>query len=75
MNHIIQFRITKQENYYVAEGLDLPIVTQGNTLDEVMANLKEALELHLDGEDLASLGLAPDFHALVNYEVADLVRA
>ncbi|MBI4050207.1 MAG: type II toxin-antitoxin system HicB family antitoxin [Candidatus Doudnabacteria bacterium] len=75
MKHIIQFRITKYENYYVAEGLDLAIVTQGNTLDEVVANLKEALQLHLEGENLTSLGLAPDLHALVNYEVVDLVRA
>lgn len=74
MKHIIQFRITEHEDYYVVEGLDLPIVTQGKTLDEAVANLKEALELHLEGEDLASLGLASDYHALINFE-ADLVRA
>ena len=34
-------------------------MTQGETLDEVTANLREAVELHLEGEDLAELGLAP----------------
>jgi hypothetical protein len=30
----------------------VPIVTQGLTLDETMANIKEALSLHLEDEDL-----------------------
>jgi predicted RNase H-like HicB family nuclease len=28
------------------------IVTQGKTLDELAVNIKEALELHLEGENL-----------------------
>jgi predicted RNase H-like HicB family nuclease len=39
---IIHFRIYKGEKYYVAECIDLPIVTQGKTLDEVVENIKEA---------------------------------
>ncbi len=42
---------------YVAECLELPIVTQGATLDDTVRNLQEATTLHLEGEDLASLGL------------------
>jgi predicted RNase H-like HicB family nuclease len=38
---------------YVAECVEIPVVTQGATLDEVTANLKEAVELQLDGEDLS----------------------
>jgi len=34
------------------------VVTQGDTLDELMQNLNEALSLHLEGEDLAALGLS-----------------
>ena len=55
---IIQFRIYRGEKYYVAECLDLPIVTQGKTLDEVIENIKEAIELHLEGEDLEELGIS-----------------
>ena len=50
---------------YVAECLEIPVVTQGATLDEVTRNLREAVELHLAGEDLAALGLAPQPTILV----------
>lgn len=46
-----------EQSGYVAECLELPIVTQGATLDETAANLREAIELHLQGEDATSLGL------------------
>ena len=45
------------ESGYVAECLNLAVVTQGQTLDETVQNLREALHLHLEGEDLAELGL------------------
>ncbi len=69
MKRIIQFKIYKGENYYIGECVDLPIVTQGKTLDEVVANIKEALSLHLEGEDLSDLDLAPDPSVLVNFEL------
>ena len=69
MKRIIQFRIYKGEKYYVAECIDLPIVTQGRTLDEVVENIKEALSLHLESEDLEELGISPDFSVLVNLEL------
>jgi predicted RNase H-like HicB family nuclease len=47
MNNTIYIQIYKGENQYVAEGLNLSVVTQGKDLDEVVANLKEAIELHL----------------------------
>ncbi len=34
------------------------MVTQGRTLDEVVQNLKEALALYLEDEDLAEFGLS-----------------
>ncbi|PPD50092.1 MAG: hypothetical protein CTY16_02385 [Methylobacter sp.] len=39
----------------VAECVELPMVTQGWTLGDVTANLCEAISLHLDGENLATL--------------------
>ncbi len=54
---------------YVAECLEIPVITQGATLDEVTRNLQEAVDLHLAGEDLASLGLAPDPTILVTLEL------
>ena len=58
-----------EESGYIAECLEIAVVTQGATLDEVMANLKEAVELHLASEDLAQLGLAPHPTLLVTMEV------
>lgn len=37
---------------YVAECIEIAVVTQGRTLEEVSANLKEAIELHLEIESL-----------------------
>jgi len=34
--------VHKGEDYYVAECLEIAVVTQGKALDETMANLKEA---------------------------------
>lgn len=45
---------------FVAECTELPVVTQGQTLDEVMQNLREAINLHLQDEDLASLAIVPN---------------
>jgi predicted RNase H-like HicB family nuclease len=75
MKKIIQVRITKGENYYVAECLDLPVVTQGETLDELKTNLEEALALHLEGEDLAELDLAPEPSVLASFELEPLSYA
>ena len=57
MRRTIQVRIFRGDKKYVAECLDLSVVTQGDTLDEVTANIREAIGLHLEGEDLAELGL------------------
>jgi predicted RNase H-like HicB family nuclease len=45
---------------YVVECADLHAVTQGQTLDEAVANLREVVALALEDEDLADLGLAPN---------------
>jgi len=69
MKAIIQFTIQKGDKYYTASGVDLPIVTQGKTLDELTRNIKEAVDLHLEGEDLEELGLVKEPSVLVNYEI------
>ena len=43
--------------HYVANCLEVAVVTQGRTLDETLDNLREAISLHLEGEDLADFGL------------------
>ena len=75
MQHIIHFHISKGEKYYVARGVDLPIVTQGKTLDELTLNIKEAVELHLEGEDLSEYNLAPNPSVLIDLELPTNIHA
>ncbi len=58
MKRTIQVRISKGDRQFVAECLDLPVVTQAPTLDELAINIREAIGLHLEGEDLAALGFS-----------------
>ena len=58
MKRTIQVRISRGEHQFVAECLDLPVVTQAATLDQLAANIHEAISLHLEGEDLAALGFS-----------------
>lgn len=60
--------VSRGEDAYVAECWEVAVVTQGRTLDEVVFNLREALGLHLEGEDLASLGLTTSPRLVVSYE-------
>jgi predicted RNase H-like HicB family nuclease len=75
MKKIINFKIFQGDRYYVAECMDLPIVTQGVSLDETMANIKEALSLHLEGEDLNLLNIMNNPAVSVNFDLGELVYA
>ena len=59
--------VRKGDTHYVAECLDIAVVTQGKTLDEALENLQEAVALHLEGENLEELGLVPDPTIPVSY--------
>ena len=69
LKRTIQVRISRGEDQFVAECLDLPVVTQAATLDELTQNIREAIGLHLEGEDLEALGLAPNPTVLATLEL------
>ena len=69
MRRTIQVRIFRGERQYVAECLDLPVITEAPTLDELAANIREAISLHLEGENLEELGLARDATILATMEL------
>lgn len=69
MKKIIQVHVYKGDQYFIAECLDLPVVTQGKTLDELTENLKEAIALQLEGEDPADFDLAENPSVLVSFEI------
>ena len=57
------------ESGYVAECVNLPVVTQGLTIDETVKNMQEALALHLEGENLDELGIMPNAPLIVSMEI------
>ena len=57
------------EDGYVAECMEIAVVTQGKTLDEVSQNLVEAVSLHLEGEDPAEFGLVSQPSLAVSFEL------
>ena len=69
MKKIIQVHISKGDKFFVAECVDLPVVTQGKTLDELAKNLKEAIDLQLEGENPADFNLAPKPSVLASFEL------
>ena len=69
MKRTIQVRISRGERQFVAECLDLPVVTQAATLDELASNIREAIGLHLEGEDLAELGISANPTILATMEL------
>ena len=58
MKQNVKAFIYHEENGYVVECPDVHAVTQGDTLDEAMANLQEVIALALENEDPAKYGLA-----------------
>jgi predicted RNase H-like HicB family nuclease len=59
MKRTIQVTVRRGESQYVAECIDLPVVTQAPTLDELARNISEAISLFLEGEDRSAYQLAP----------------
>ena len=44
--------IQKEEEWYVAKCLDNNVASQGKTIEEALKNLREALELYLQNEEI-----------------------
>jgi predicted RNase H-like HicB family nuclease len=60
--------VRRSAGYYVAEGLELALVTQGRSLDELLRNLRQAVRVHLEGEDAVALGVSASPRISLTYE-------
>ena len=58
-----------EESGYVAECVNLPVTTQGQTIDKTVKNMQEALALHLEGENLEEMGITPNAPLIVSMEI------
>lgn len=49
----MDYVVWKEGKYYVSQCLNANVSSFGDTIDEAINNLKEAVELYFEGEDLA----------------------
>ena len=60
---LVKFEIYNDGEYWCARGIGVDIFTQGKTLDELMEDIKEAVEAHYGellekGEDIRILSIS-----------------
>lgn len=67
--------VTKDGSVYVVDCHEIAVVTQGRSIDEALANLVDAVTLHLEGEEVTTLGLAGLKRIHVSYELPANVTA
>lgn len=48
----MDYVVWKEGKYYVSQCLNVNVSSFGDTIDEAVNNLKEAVELYFEGEDL-----------------------
>ena len=69
MKTIAQFTISRDKETYIAEGVDLAIVTQAKDLDTLVKNIEEAVSLHLEDENIKDFDFSQKPSILVNFEL------
>ena len=72
---LFSFWGAKDTGNFVAEGVNIPIVTQGKTYDELFYNLKEALILFLEDEDLSKYDIQANPAIIANLELNNILYA
>lgn len=70
---IAKFEIYNDGEYWCARGIREDIFTQGSSLDELISNLKEAVELHFEeeienGEEIKIISIS-------EFEVGSIAKA
>ena len=48
MKRVCTASVCREGEWYVAQALDVDIASQGESVDDALANLREALELHFE---------------------------
>lgn len=62
--------ILESEGAFVAECIEVGVVTEAESLDELLRNLRDAVGLFLENEDPATLGLARNPRLAISFETA-----
>jgi predicted RNase H-like HicB family nuclease len=61
--------VYREDEFFVAQCLNVDVSSFGSTREEAVANLKEAVELHFDGEPESPYTLVTDLN--VGQELVD----
>jgi len=69
MQRTIKAFVHKGDTHYVAECMNIAVVTQGKTLDETIANLQQAVALFLEDENPEEFGLGANPPLVVTLEL------
>ena len=48
MKRVITASVCREGEWYVAQALDADVASQGESVDDALTNLREALELHFE---------------------------
>lgn len=48
----MKYVVYRDDEYYVSQCLNVDVSSFGETIDDAVSNLKEAVELYFDGEDI-----------------------
>ena len=51
MRHTLTAALHQEEDWFIAQCLEVDVASQGHTIDEALANLAEAVELYLEEVD------------------------
>ena len=60
--------VSRDVGWYVAECLEVPVIAQGRTLDELVVALRTGIERRLDTDDPARFGLTRAPRVVLAYE-------
>jgi len=58
MYDVLHFQMERHDDegtYFVITGVEIALVTDGETIEEALKNLREAVELYFEGDNLPQL--------------------
>ena len=69
MSYKLTAVVTREGKFHAAECLELGVASQGESFDEALVNLREAVRLYLKDEDPATLNLPTAAPVVTTIEV------
>ncbi|MFN0157330.1 MAG: type II toxin-antitoxin system HicB family antitoxin [Bacteroidota bacterium] len=58
--------VTKEDNWFIAQCVEIDLASQGETEEEALKNLKEALELHFEEPIATQTPLVRSLEIIIN---------